>query len=79
MNHRPKNIDAMFSRAHSMPALMRRNPRAEDRGSIFSRDIFLNDRSEGASSVFAKEVVLNGWSSVGDAKRGGYIGAYIHI
>jgi hypothetical protein len=75
---RLQRTNSAIHRVRSLPALnQRRGGRrsaAEDRGSVFSRDIWLGDRS-GKSSVFASEVSISGWLTVGDTKRGGYIGA----
>jgi hypothetical protein len=43
--------------------------------SLFSNDIWLGDNC-GESNVFAREVKISGWTSVGDALEGAYVGDF---
>jgi hypothetical protein len=44
--------------------------------SVFSNDIWLGDNC-GESAVFAREVQISGWTSVGDALGGAYVGEFV--
>jgi hypothetical protein len=46
--------------------------------SLFSNDIWLGDNC-GESNVFAREVKISGWTSVGDALEGAYVGEFFSL